>query len=412
MKNKLPAILLSFVVALGLWLYVISTVSPESEQTYTGIPVIFENESALMDRDLMVVSGQNSTVSVRLNGNRIDLDQLNASNLSASVDLSNITEPGHYEREYRVSYPSGMNSVSVVKRVTATVSLDVAEYATKEVPVRLVYSGALKSGLVLDEDKTTMSAETVTVAGPKDEVDQISHAGLEIDRTNLNATLTGDYVYTLMNENNEPVDVPHVQTDVGEIHLVLPVEHIKEVELQVELVDGGGATAANTKCTVEPSTITISGSEEALADIDSWTVATVNLGDVDLTEGYTKELEIKLPDNLTNRSNSATVKVEVDLWGLTVKTLTLTKNQIQVENAPKGMDTNIFTQTLDVIIRGPAAELTNLTAQNIVAVVDLTDAEAGTYTKPLSFTINGAQLAGVYGKYSVTVGLTAQETEG
>lgn len=412
MKNKLPAILLSLVVALGLWLYVVSTVSPESEQTYTGIPVIFENESSLLDRNLIVISGQDATVSVELNGNRIDLDQLNASNLSATVDLSSITEPGHYEREYRVSYPSGVTSVSVVRRITATVSLDVAEYATKEVPVRLVYSGGLQENLILDEDKATMSAETVTVSGPRDEVDQISFAGLEIDCTGLNATLTGDFVYTLMNESSQPVDVPHVQTDVGEIHLVLPVEHIKEVELKVELVAGGGAAAGDARCSVEPKTIIISGSREALADIDSWTVATVNLGDVDLNEGYAKNLEIKLPDNLTNRSNSATVQVQVTLSGLTTKTVTLTKDQIQVENAPKGMDANVFTQTLDVIIRGPAAEVSALTAQSIRATVDLSDMEAGTYTKPLSFTIDGAGRAGVYGKYSVTVGLSPQDTEG
>ncbi|MDD7651397.1 MAG: hypothetical protein PUK81_02515, partial [Firmicutes bacterium] len=120
----------------------------------------------------------------------------------------------------------------------------------------------------------------------------------------------------------------------------------------------------------------------------------------------------KLPDNLTNRSNSATVQVQVTLSGLTTKTVTLTKDQIQVENAPKGMDANVFTQTLDVIIRGPAAEVSALTAQSIRATVDLSDMEAGTYTKPLSFTIDGAGRAGVYGKYSVTVGLSPQDTEG
>lgn len=63
-------------------------------------------------------------------------------------------------------------------------------------------------------------------------------AGILIDRTGLTETLVGDFVYTLMNEDSEPVDVVHVQTDTGEIHLELPVEHIKEVPLQVSLVAG------------------------------------------------------------------------------------------------------------------------------------------------------------------------------
>ena len=38
MKNKVLAILMSVVVAFGLWMYVITVVSPESEKTYYDIP--------------------------------------------------------------------------------------------------------------------------------------------------------------------------------------------------------------------------------------------------------------------------------------------------------------------------------------------------------------------------------------
>lgn len=70
MKSKIPALLLSLAVALGLWLYVVTNVSPESEQSYTGIPVVFENENSLLDRGLMLVSGEDATVAVRLYGSR------------------------------------------------------------------------------------------------------------------------------------------------------------------------------------------------------------------------------------------------------------------------------------------------------------------------------------------------------
>ena len=113
MKSKLPALLLSLVVAMGLWLYVVTSVSPESDQIYSGIPVVFENETSLLDRELMLVSGENATVSVRLYGKRANLNRLNASNIIVTVDLRAVTEPGKYELEYKVSYPSGItNAVS------------------------------------------------------------------------------------------------------------------------------------------------------------------------------------------------------------------------------------------------------------------------------------------------------------
>ena len=87
MKSKLPTLLLAAVVALALWVYVVTAVSPESEENYYNIPVTFENENVLLDRDLMLVSGSNAVVSVRLYGNRSDLNRLNQTNITVTVDL-------------------------------------------------------------------------------------------------------------------------------------------------------------------------------------------------------------------------------------------------------------------------------------------------------------------------------------
>ena len=297
MKSKIPALLLSLAVALGLWLYVVTNVSPESEQSYTGIPVVFENENSLLDRGLMLVSGEDATVAVRLYGSRANLNRLSASNITVTVDLKAITESGKYELDYRISYPSGITNVSVIRRITSSVTVEVAEFAEKDVPVQLVFQGEQQEGLIVDQERAVLSAESVHVSGPKDKIDQVAMAGILIDRTGLTETLVGDFVYTLMNEDSEPVDVVHVQTDTGEIHLELPVEHIKEVPLQVSLVAGGGAVQENATCKIEPETISISGSEEALSAVEYVQLTSINLGDVDMAKGLTTSVEINLPDN-------------------------------------------------------------------------------------------------------------------
>lgn len=413
MKSKLPTLLLSFIVAMGLWLYVVTTVSPEADQNYTGIPVVFENETSLLDRGLMLVSGENATVSVRLYGKRANLNRLTSSNIIVTADLKAVTEPGKYELEYKVSYPSGITNVSLDKRITPSVTVEAVEFAEKDVPVELVFQGEQQEGLILDQEEAMLSAETVNVSGAKNEVDQVTKAGILIDRTGLTENLVGDFVYTLMNENSEPVDVPHVETDTGEIHLELPVEHIKEVPLRVELVDGGGARAdIHAVCEIEPATISISGSEEALKSVTEISLTSINLGDVDTTKGMEVSVEIKLPDNLKNRSGVTEAKVTVTLRGLMTKTLTLTRDQIEKIQVPEGMRADILTQMLDVTFRGPASQLETLTAEDVTATVDFTGAKAGTYTLPLSFTINGTDRVGAYGnKYNVTVMLSADTTE-
>ena len=407
MKSKIPALLLSLAVALGLWLYVVTNVSPESEQSYTGIPVVFENENSLLDRGLMLVSGEDATVAVRLYGSRANLNRLSASNITVTVDLKAITEPGKYELDYRISYPSGITNVSVIRRITSSVTVEVAEFAEKDVPVQLVFQGEQQEGLIVDQERAVLSAESVHVSGPKDKIDQVAMAGILIDRTGLTETLVGDFVYTLMNEDSEPVDVVHVQTDTGEIHLELPVEHIKEVPLQVSLVAGGGAVQENATCKIEPETISISGSEEALSAVEYVQLTSINLGDVDMAKGLTTSVEINLPDNLTNRSNVTAARVTITLSDLTSKRIRLSREQIQPVNVPAGMQADILTQVLDVTFRGPEAEVENLTADGISVTVDFTGAEAGTYTLPLSFAIPGTEQAGAYGKYFATVMLSA-----
>ena len=132
----------------------------------------------------------------------------------------------------------------------------------------------------------------------------------------------------------------------------------------MELVDGGGARAdIHAVCEIEPATISISGSEEALKSVTEISLTSINLGDVDTTKGMEVSVEIKLPDNLKNRSGVTEAKVTVTLRGLMTKTLTLTRDQIEKIQVPEGMRADILTQMLDVTFRGPASQLETLTAR-------------------------------------------------
>ena len=69
MDNKGLRFLLSLVIALGIWLLVVSVVNPESEAEIRDIPVILNGESVLADRNLIIVSDKNFTVNLKLFGN-------------------------------------------------------------------------------------------------------------------------------------------------------------------------------------------------------------------------------------------------------------------------------------------------------------------------------------------------------
>ena len=91
MKNKLVAFLLSLAVSLGMWLYVVNYISPESEATFYNIPVVFEGETVLTtERNLMITDISSTTVNMKISGNRSDLNKINSSNIVVKVDLSKV----------------------------------------------------------------------------------------------------------------------------------------------------------------------------------------------------------------------------------------------------------------------------------------------------------------------------------
>ena len=82
MKNKIVAFLFSLLVSLGMWLYVVNYISPETEATFYNIPVVFEGETVLnTERNLMVTDISTTTVNMKISGNRSDLNKLNSSNI-------------------------------------------------------------------------------------------------------------------------------------------------------------------------------------------------------------------------------------------------------------------------------------------------------------------------------------------
>ena len=109
-RSKFTAFLLSVAIAFGLWLYVVSNVSVENEATFHDIPVQFEGETALEERELMITSGTDATIDLRLYGARTNLNKLNPSNITIKVDLSRIYDGGTHEVEYDIIYPGDVPS--------------------------------------------------------------------------------------------------------------------------------------------------------------------------------------------------------------------------------------------------------------------------------------------------------------
>lgn len=381
-RNKLYSVALSLAVAFGLWLYVVNTVSQQDDRTYYNVPVVMEGESILNEDNLMITSRSTSTVSVHLSGPRGELNKItNSNSLTVKVDLSKITEPGDdIPLTYTIAYPSNVNTSSLTEesRNPQAIYVDVDYRRTKEIPVQVSWTGNRSEDYIYDTENAVLDNPTITVAGPAAVVDQIDHAQIEVDLSEQVKSISQSYRYTLCDAAGEPVDAQQIVTSVEEVRLDMQIQRIKELDLVVDVVYGGGATASNTEITLSQETLRVSGGEAVLSELgDSFTVCTINLADV---ERSSTELTfpINLPEGVTNQTGVSELTVKIRISDVMTKEVTI--ENFRVVNVPEGLSAEIITASLTVKVRGPADEITSLEEEDIVAEADFTNAEVGTAT--------------------------------
>ena len=135
LENKAVRWLVSFLIAFTLWFYVITVVSTEYDQSFSGIPVSFQGEAILEERGLMIVSNETPTVALQLYGKRSDLSKLDNSNITVTVDVSKIGEAGEHQLSTgNISYPGDVrnDAISVLNRSPSTITLLVEQKLKKE----------------------------------------------------------------------------------------------------------------------------------------------------------------------------------------------------------------------------------------------------------------------------------------
>lgn len=411
--NKLTSILLSTVIAFGLWLYVFSNVSQEDNVTFYNIPVVIKGETALMNEQNLMVTGISAqTVSLRLSGSRIDLNKINAGNIIVSVDLSDIYDAGeNIAMDYNVSFSGDVpnNAFVVESKSPSKIYVDVDVRRTKEVPVKLEFVGTRSENYLYDMENATLDYTSVTVAGPAAVADQIESAVVEVDLTGRVESIGESFRYALCDGNGEPVDAETIVTNVEEIRLDMPIQRLKDINLVADIIYGGGATAENTTVTIEPATIRVSGGEALLNELgDSLTICSLNLAEID--RGNSEQtFAINLPEGVVNQTGVTEAKVTVKFSGLKSREFTIT--DIESLNVPEGMTAEIISTSLTVKVRGPAAEIDRLTVNDIFTTVDFSGAAAGTATYRAAITFS-EDFPNVGVVKSVSVSATVQAAGG
>ncbi len=404
-KSKILAFLLALVVSIVLWFYAVTVVNPDDTITISGISVQFEGTEALTSQGLMLTGGDSTKVSIKVSGRRSDLKELNNETVTAIADVTRIAASGSYQLSWSVVWPSTVatGDISETSRAPSRISVTVSDIKENpEVPIELEYTGEPKTGYMIDKSNLTLGTQSISVRGPAEEVNKIARAVVRVDVTDADALIDTDCPVVLLDKDGNKLTPKEITGNYDTVSVSMPVLMNKDLPLTVSLVGGAGATEDNCVIEIEPKSIQVAGDTTVLQTLNQLVVATVDLSS--FATSYETTVTIPLDNNLRNLSGVTEATVRISVRGLETEKITATN----ITTTGTNRHVEIATASLVVTVRAPAETISQITADNIRVVADLTNykATSGTVAVPAKVYVDGFSDAGAIGEYVVNVHFT------
>lgn len=409
-RRKFVYLLLSVLVACGIWLYVDLSSGRTVLREFQEIPIEFSYESTLTDRGLMLVEdGTDLTIDLTLKGTRWLISSLDRSQIRVTASLADVNRAGEQRINWTLSFTDSKFGNGAIQRENASIGMatvNISELYSRTVEVKCEVVGSVTDPY--SAGQVQLSNPEVEVRGLREDIDPISSAKVTLNiGENPVETVTQDLEVQFYDRNGQLLDKDGIHSSVETIQATLPVFVTKELRLTVNFTDGPGARIKSTDYRIEPSTIVVSGDASMLKNME-----TLRLGDYDLaelgttaTQNYTTtNYPIILPDGCQNLSGVTRAALRIRFKDMT-SAVVPTEN-ISWLNLPEGKRVELLTGSLPVKVFGTEEDVAALSGEDIAVTVDLTDysAASGTYTVPAKVSVSKGDI-GISGEYQIQVSI-------
>ena len=406
-RRKVIKIIFSILIALVIWAYVDEEKTVDVTMNVHNLPVEFiGEETALADSKLMLLSGFDTTVDLKLKGPRKVLWKLNKDQIRIVADTANIKSPGVQTLTYEVVYPDTVqgSQIQVASASIYAITVTVGELFAKDIPVYCEVSGEVATGFVAEE----MQLDTVSLRlrGQRDDLLSIAYAKVEVDISGAKETVMRAVEFQLYDDNNIPVKNENIRTASKLVQVTIPVKTVKEVPLRLNFVEAVGSTMAQVKYALSQDTVRLKGDSEVLNNVESIVLDTIYLQDLDDQQVLKYTISVPEGTEMLGETKEVTVTITVD----GVSEQRFTTSNLSCTNVPEGYTATVVTDSLSVLLRGLSAEINALSDENLYVTADLSGVTGpGNFTVPAGVHINGYQNVGIKGSYQLIVQVNVAE---
>ena len=264
-----------FLLALGIWIYVVNVTTQEYEKTFSLIDITVEGAEEMHEQNNMsVVNLEESKVSITVKGLRSDISKLSESDFSAYIDVSKLNETGKHKLEVSVDLP---DTVSLVSKYPETVTILVDENIEREFEIDIDVT-EYSMDTIYEMGVPTSDIATVHVTGPSNVIDRIKSVKAFI---NLGTVMTSSVIRTeivLLDNAGNSIDTTYLTLDNTSVTVVVPVTMLKTIKLECEYLPGVDSSRYSS-VKITPSTIKVKGDPKVLNELDRISIYALNGSD-------------------------------------------------------------------------------------------------------------------------------------
>src|SRR5699024_10128941 len=372
-KKNWPVKLISLIVAIFLWAYVVNNSQNDELRTFRNIPVELKNMESINEKDLLIMEPKDPTVTVKLRGKRSDLLKIQRSDISVSVDLDGYGERNSTIPINVIAPPN--TTVSYVSKNNIMFKFE--KLIKKDMDIEIETVGNLPSDhLILTSKKA--SPDKITLKGASSQVSKIKKAKVVVDASTITNDTNLNVPVQLEDENGELVE--GVELSQGFINVSLSINSTKEVPIKLKTT-GSPAEGINiSKYTFSQEHVSIVGAKETLDDINYIDTKPVDLTQINETTNVNIDLDLQEGIFLNNTDKKIILNIKVDK--IENKEISLSDSNIEVENLGENLSWKLADENKNISLNleGGTSDLDKVNGENIKIKLNLENLEKGIHT--------------------------------
>jgi YbbR domain-containing protein len=296
-SGRTISIIISIIIALLLWSYVIIQVNPTKEETITRVPVQLLNVQSLTVRQLAIAGDGEYTVDVVVEGRRADIMNISSEDIVAEADLFGWSKGENYI-PVNVKLPPGLKLVEIR---SAKIKVTIEDLVALSKPVNVVYRGNFPANT--EEGDLELRPAEIEVTGAKSAVESVNEIRAYIDVDDL-STERKTFQSEVIPLNQAEIIVENVNLSSSYVNISVRLLQLKEVPLVVETV---GSLAEGYGAEINaPQSVLIKGTKAAIQDVTSVKAEPVDI--TGITNSAKIPLTLQLPEGVElSKKNPAIV---------------------------------------------------------------------------------------------------------